>query len=250
MKTKLKNNQLTIGSWITIGSGEIAEIYANTSLDWICIDLEHSPLDLAECSSLINIIGSKNKAPLVRLSWNDHVQIKRVMDLGAHGIIVPQIESPEDCINAYKAMHYPPTGIRGVGLSRAQGYGTSFEEYKDWMKQHSILVPQIENKMAIENIESIINMPEVDAVILGPYDLSASLGDPGNFDSIAFKDAIIKVETACKKVNKPIGIHIVEPDPKQLQSKVDQGYTFIAYSVDFRILDVGMRSGIKNVINK
>src|SRR4030042_6062223 len=127
----VRNGRFTIGSWITLGHPAIAEIMARAGFDWLTVDMEHSVLTIRETEELIRIIDLCGVTPLVRLSANDPVQIKRVMDAGAHGVIVPMVNSAAEAKQAVAAGGYPPKGQRGVGLARGQGYGTSFDRYLD-----------------------------------------------------------------------------------------------------------------------
>ena len=130
LKQKIKNRELTIGSWITIGDPVVAEIMANAGYDWLTIDMEHSVISLEAAQDLIRCIALCGVDPLVRVGNNDPTIIKRVMDAGAHGVIVPMVNTRQDAINAVNAVKYPPQGTRGVGLARAQKYGNGFDEYK------------------------------------------------------------------------------------------------------------------------
>jgi len=129
LKTKIKNNTLTLGSWITLYHPAIAEIMSKSGFDWLAIDLEHSVISIREAEDLIRVISLSGITPLVRLTSNDRNQIKRVMDAGSHGVIVPMVNTAEEAKKAVEAVHYPPEGRRGVGLARAQGYGTNLESY-------------------------------------------------------------------------------------------------------------------------
>jgi len=244
LKTKFKNKKRTIGSWITIGNTAIGEIMANVGFDWLVIDMEHSTISIDICGELIRVIDLAGVSPLVRLSSNDPNQIKRVMDAGAHGIIVPMVNGKLDAEQAVNSVHYAPKGERGVGLGRAQGYGNKFEEYLKWQKNSPVVIVQIEHKDAIINLDEILNVTGVDGFIIGPYDLSCSLGVPGNFDDPRFITAMNEIEEKGLKLNKSIGLHIVEPDTDQIIQAINKGYNFIAYSVDFRLLDVGLRKGL------
>ena len=130
LKNKLKNNQLTIGSWIMIGNPMNVEVMALAGFEWLVVDIEHTSIDLQTTENLIRTIQSKNIKALVRVSKNEEVVIKRILDMGADGIIVPMVCSKEDAIQAVNYAKYPPQGKRGVGLYRASSYGTKFEEYK------------------------------------------------------------------------------------------------------------------------
>ena len=149
LKSKLKNNVLTVGCWITLAHPAIAEIMSKRGFDWVVVELEHSVTTIREAEELIRVIDLCGSVPLVRLSSNDPVQIKRVMDAGAAGIILPMVRSIDDINKAFSAIHYPYTGTRGVGLARAQGYGAKFQEYKEWLDKNAVLIAQIENIDAI-----------------------------------------------------------------------------------------------------
>jgi 2-keto-3-deoxy-L-rhamnonate aldolase RhmA len=237
VKEKLQRNELSIGSWITLAHPAIAEIMAKAGFDWLAVDLEHSVITIREAEELIRVIDLCGVAPLVRLSANDPVQIKRVMDAGAHGVIVPMVNSSTEAEQAVAAVCYPPKGKRGVGLSRAQGYGASFEAYKDWLGREAVVIVQIEHIKAVENLASILSVDGVDGFIVGPYDLSGSLGVPGIFDHPLMRKAIEKIKLVGSKSGKVPGIHIIEPMIDQLQKSIAEGYKFIAYSLDIRMLD-------------
>lgn len=237
LKERLKQDKQTIGSWITLAHPAIAEIMARAGFDWLVVDLEHSVITLREAEELIRTIALCGCTPLVRLSSNDPVQIKRVMDAGAHGILVPMVRTAEDARRAVAAVQYPPAGTRGVGLARAQGYGSTFNEYRRWLPEEAVVIVQVEHIDAVNNIEAILSTPGVDGYILGPYDLSASMGCPGEFDSSVVAGAMERVRKAGASHKKPGGIHIVEPDTALLRKYAQQGFRFVAYSVDIRMLD-------------
>lgn len=247
LKEKLRNQNLTIGSWITIAHPAVAEIMSNVGFDWLTIDLEHSVISLREMEELVRIIDLSGVTPLVRLTSNNPNQIKRVMDAGSHGIIVPMVNTVEEAQNAIDAVRYPVRGNRGIGLARAQGYGVTFKDYLKWQEEKSIVIVQIEHVEAVNNIEEILSVEGVDGYIIGPYDLSGSMGIPGEFNHKNLLNAINRVDEAARRLKKPGGIHIVEPDREQLKSKIDDGHKFIAYSVDIRMLDVSARNGIDKI---
>ncbi|HEB7534390.1 TPA: 2,4-dihydroxyhept-2-ene-1,7-dioic acid aldolase [Campylobacter coli] len=245
LKEKLKNNQLSIGSWISIGHACIVEVMADAGFEWLVIDFEHTSMNYETVQNLIIVIQSKNIKALVRVSKNEEVIIKKVLDMGADGIIVPMIKSKADAIKAVEFAKYPPIGKRGVGLFRAQGYGSKFEEYKKWVDDNLIIIAQIEHYEAVENIEEIIKTEGIDGVIIGPYDLSGSLGFPGEYHRIEVKEAIARVLKCCKKYNIPSGFHVIETDPKKLQERIHEGCTFLAYSLDFLFLSDSARKGME-----
>jgi len=249
LKEKLINRQLTIGSWITLAHCGIAEIMAKAGFDWLTVDLEHSSITIREAEELIRVIELCGSVPLVRLSSNNSVQIKRVLDAGAHGIIVPMVNTAEQAFNAVQSVYYPPKGSRGVGLARAQGYGKSFETYKEWVNKQAIVIVQIEHMQAVENLQSILAVEGVDGFIVGPYDLSGSLGVPGIFDHPKMKKAMEKIKNMGFMTGKTPGFHIVEPEMRQLHKRISEGYRFLAYSVDIRMLDTSCRNALQKMCN-
>ena len=241
LKLKIGKKQKTLGTWITVYHRSFVEIVADLGFDWACLDIEHSSIDLDQLSTLISVGRGRGLDILVRLSELNTTLIKRVMDAGASGIIVPMVNNLEQADLAYKSMHYPPTGIRGVGLSTAQKYGGNFDEYKIWLKNDAVLIVQVEHIDSVNNLNSILSHPGVDGFIVGPYDLSASLGIPGEFDKPQFKQAMAKIESVQKTVDKARGIHIVQPGISQIKGSLDKGYNFIAYSFETRLFEVEMR---------
>lgn len=247
LKSKLSRCRLTLGSWITLAHPAVAEIMSRAGFDWLAVDLEHSVITIREAEELIRIIALSGVVPLVRLSANDPVQIKRVMDAGAHGVIVPMVNSFADAEAAVEAVRYPPKGKRGVGLARAQGYGSSFELYREWLKRESVVIVQVEHIESVNNLESILSVEGVDGFIVGPYDLSGSLGVPGQFDHPTMKKSMERIRTVGVSSGKAFGIHLIEPNVKELRQRVDEGYNFLAYSLDIRMLDCACRSGLDAV---
>ena len=232
LKLRLKTGKLTVGSWITIGDESVAEIMANAGFDWLTIDMEHSAITLDKAQNLIRVIDLCGVTPLVRVGENDPALIKRVMDAGAHGVIVPMVNSRDDAEAAVRAVKYPPFGKRGVGLARAQGYGLKFEAYKKWLREKSMVIVQIEHIKGVENLEEILSVEGVDAFMVGPYDLSASLGYPGEFDRPEMRNALKKIISVSKRLKVPAGFHIVQPDIGILKQKTREGFSFIAYCFD------------------
>jgi 2-dehydro-3-deoxyglucarate aldolase len=244
LKEKLRQNQLTLGSWITLGHPSIAEILAMAGYDWLVVDMEHTTISIEQAGELIRVIDLCGVAPLVRLTSNHPDQIKRVMDAGAHGIVVPMVNSVADAERAVAATRYAPRGIRGVGLARAQKFGPGFQDYLQWQKDGPVVIVQIEHQDALEHLGSIFSVPGVDGFIIGPYDLSCSMGMPGEFDRPEFKAAMQQILATGLRMNFPAGLHIVEPDQARLAQVIQEGYRFIAYSVDVRMLDVAARTGV------
>jgi len=225
-----------LGTWITLAHPAIAEIFSNAGFDWLTIDMEHSVIDLFDAENLIRTANLSGSIPLVRLPSNDEVIIKRILDAGSSGIIIPQINSEEELVRAIKATKYAPDGIRGAGLARAQSYGEDFDGYKSIVDNDMLIIAQIEDKKALENLDSILSVPQLDAIIIGPYDLSASMGKAGQLDDKEVAEAIDKIVQKSIDQGVSCGIHIIEPNTDELNSRIKEGFNFIAYSLDIRML--------------
>lgn len=249
LKKKLKNRELTFGSWVTIGHPAIVEIMAGAGFEWLTIDMEHSAISLESAQVLITTIQAKGMAALVRVSSNDPIQIKRVMDAGADGVIVPMVNSKEQAEQAVSSVKYPPKGKRGVGLYRAQDYGFGFESYRNWLAAESVVIAQIEHIDAVRNIDRILSVQGLDGIIVGPYDLSGSMGKPGEYDLPEVVEALDLVVGAAFSMEKSLGFHVVPADPERIKMRIEQGYNFLAYSLDFMFLGESARNGM-DVIRK
>lgn len=233
LKKKLLNKEQSIGSWITIPNQSVIDILAEADFDWLTVDMEHTAIDYNELQILIGFIQSHGMAALVRVSKNEEVAIKRALDAGADGIIVPMVKNKADIQMAVDYAKYPPTGKRGVGLNRAQKYGFGFEEYKKWVDEGLVIIAQIEHIDAINNLEDIADNKHLDGMIVGPYDLSGSLGIPGEYNDPIVVKALEKLESFCAKYNKSLGFHVIDPDIEKVKKKFNEGYNFIAFSTDF-----------------
>lgn len=247
LKNKLKNNVLTIGSWVTIAHPSVVEIMATAGFEWLVVDMEHTSIDLYQAQILISVIQAKNLKALVRVAKNEEVIIKKVLDIGADGIIVPMIKTKDEAKKAVGHAKYPPFGSRGVGLFRAQNYGVSFSEYQNFIKNDLVIIAQIEHIEAVKNIDEIIDVDGIDGVIIGPYDLSASMGMPGEYEKKEVKQAIQKVIDVCREKKFPSGFHVIETDPFFIKEKIALGCTFLAYSLDFFFLGDSARMGMKKI---
>ncbi len=249
-KKKLNNKKPIIGSWLSIGSCAVAEIYADAGFDWLAIDLEHTTISLSTAEEMIRVIQLKKIPVLVRLTSNDENQIKRVLDAGADGIIVPMVNTRNDIEKAIKATKYPPDGTRGVGLARAQGYGKKFADYFKWQKDNIVVIAQIENISAIDQIDNILSLEGLDGFMIGPYDLSCSMNIPGDFQNPKYIEVVKKIQKKGKEYNCLAGIHIVEPDESSIIEAIDNDFKIIAYGVDFKMMQKINDSGIKTFRNK
>ena len=236
LRAALQRGLPVFGSWLQFGHPAITEIMARAGFDWLAIDLEHSAIDLETAFTMIQVIDLAGCAPLVRLSANDPVQAKRVMDAGAWGVIVPSVQSAAEARQAVAAVKYPPEGTRSVGLGRAHGYGARFGEYLTACSEGSVVIPMIEQKEGVERVEEILRVPGVDGVFIGPYDLSASYGVPGELNHPLVADAMRRVVETSRALGKAAGIHIVHPPVTQVAERLAEGFRFVAYGGDMLLL--------------
>ena len=232
LRRSIESSNPTIGTWMQIPSAEIAEILSATeSYDWIVVDMEHGSFSRENLPSIIRAIEKYNVLPFVRLKTNDTSSVKDIVDCGFCGYIAPMIGSASQLKKIYEEFTYPPLGKRGVGFSRSNQYGINFDKkVKEGI--NPFLVAMIETKQGLENIESILGYENLDAIIIGPYDLSSSLGICGQFDNQIFIDAYNYLKNSCLKYNLPFGIHLINPDNNELQKIVESGASFIPFSMD------------------
>lgn len=241
LKARLAARELTIGSWLSFGFTHVAEMMAAVGFEWLVVDMEHTGIGVGDMMQLIQVVELAGSAPLVRVGANDPLLIKRAMDAGATGVIVPMVNTADDARRAVDSLYYPPKGARGAGLSRAQAYGEDFAAYRAWANQESVLVVQIEHINAVENLTDILAVDGVDAFMVGPYDLSGSLGQPGQWDAAPVAAALTEIERLAGASSKPSGFHVVHSDHQELARRIDAGYTMIAYGDDMVFLTEKLR---------
>lgn len=242
LKEKIRSGEVTIGTWLTIGHTSVVEILCDAGFDWITIDIEHNLINPDSIRSLIIAAHSKNTPVLVRVPKNDEVYIKHALDCGCDGLIIPMINSKSDADKITSFSFYPPLGSRGVGLSRAQAYGENFDSYVSNLQKKLVLIAQIENYKAIDNLEEIAKVEHIDSLMIGPYDLSASLGFPGQYDLEIVKNIISDFKFKCKKSNSIMGKHIVPIENERVINSIKEGFTFIAFGTDFQFLREAKKS--------
>lgn len=231
IRHKLKLNKVSLGSWIQIGNTSVAEIMGKSGYDWVALDLEHGVFSQGELAALNMAIELGGTLPLARVAQSHPKDIKIALDAGAGGVILPMIENAQQLSQAIDAACWPPVGRRGVGFSRANLFGANFEEYKH-EAQEPLVIAMIENINAVNELDKILQLEKLDAIFIGPYDLSASMGITAQFEHSDFKKALQTISDKCKQYNVASGIHVVKPSKKELEDKINQGYKFIAYSID------------------
>lgn len=232
-RMRLTSGEQLIGTMITFALPEVSEMLTEIGFDWLFIDVEHGPFDTRDAQMVLQGAGTRMPC-VVRVASNQEVAIKRALDIGAAGVIVPQVNSAEQAAQAVRFCKYSPRGSRGVGLARAHRYGLKFQEYVDRANDEIAVIVQAEHIDAVENIEAIIQVPGIDAVLVGPYDLSASLGKLGQVDDAEVVQAIQQVTKVCLGAGVRLGIFGVSADA--VKPFIEQGYTLITAGVDALML--------------
>ena len=236
LRSKLAAGDTILGSWLSLAHPPVAEILARSGFEFLVIDQEHAAIGAAECLHLIQIVDLCGVQPWVRVGANEARLIKRALDSGAAGVVVPSVNSAEDAEAAVVAARYPPVGRRGAGLFRAQAYGLGFPAYRALADADTVVVVQIEHVDGVAHLEDILDVPGVDAFMVGPYDLSGSVGQPGAYDHPDVREALQEVERVMKATHIPGGFHVVHSNVDELQRRLRAGYRLIAYGDDMVFL--------------
>ena len=241
LREKLNNGIPSIGSWLQISNPSVAEILSFSDYDWLALDLEHGDISEKDIPNLCNAIHQNCPLVLARLRNSDPSLCSKVLDLGVQGVIIPKIEEPEQLVKIKNAISYPPTGERGVGFCKANLYGKDLPEHLNKF-QNPFMAAMIETKKGLENIEEILKISDLDAIFIGPYDLSSSLGFPGEVNNEIVVEAINKIKIQCENFSVSCGLHIVEPEESKLNEAVKEGFLFLAFGID----SVFIRNSSKN----
>lgn len=236
IRAKLRTGGHSIGSWMQIPHPSVAEIMGQAGYDWVAVDMEHGAVAVHQLPDLFRALELGNTLPLARIAHGQPKDCKQALDAGAGGIIVPMIENAEQLIAVRDACRWPPAGSRGVGFSRANLFGKHFEAYRE-EAQAPLLVAMIEHHRAVAELEVILAVDGLDAILIGPYDLSASMGLTAQFDHPDFCATMEKIRTLAAAKSIPAGVHVVAPSPEQLWQRQGEGYRFIAYSIDAAMLN-------------
>lgn len=230
--SQLKNNKVSLGAWILSGSEVVAELFAMSGFDWVCIDAEHSAVTTHTAQSMMMAIEKHGAEPFVRVSQNDESECKKFLDMGARGILIPMIKSHEDVLKAIHYTRFPPIGKRSYSLSRSTYYGEGSSSYFKKANETVLLGIMIEHQDALTELDRIFSEQEIDVVLIGPYDLSGSLGIPGEFNKPEYLEAMDLINRKAREYKINVGLHEVHPTPEKIQQKINDGYTFIACGMD------------------
>ncbi len=241
LRSKLRRGELTIGSWLQFAYPQLAEMMAGAGFDYLVVDMEHGAIGVAGMRDLIQVVQLAGAAPVVRVPANEPHFIKTALDAGAEGVIVPDVRSAEEARKAAAAMFYPPRGTRGVGLARAQGFGMGFDRYRDALEPELALIVQIEHHRAVAGLGDILAVDGVEGFLIGPYDLSGSLGKPGQFEDPEVKAQLDAVEQAIARSRKPGGYHVVHSDHAAMRRRIAAGCRLMAYGTEMVFLGEKLR---------
>jgi 4-hydroxy-2-oxoheptanedioate aldolase len=247
VKRALKSGQPSVGTWLSLGSIVASRFLARAGFDWLTVDIEHTHLDWETATHMFASIADAGCTALARVPANHHDHIKRVLDNGAHGIVVPMVNSRQEALDAVSAALYPPTGTRSVGGSvHALNFGTTAIDYFNHADQEILIVLQCEHIQAIENADSIFSVPGIDAIFVGPNDLAANMrskdGKPPRPEATA--EAMKHVLATCKKHGVAAGVHCFSAD--EVRARIEEGWQLLAIGSELRM----MLDGVKNVLDR
>jgi 2-dehydro-3-deoxyglucarate aldolase len=232
-RDRLKSGETLIGTLVTLASLETAEILAGAGFDWLFIDLEHSPLAPLDAQAVLQAVGGRAEC-ILRVPLGDEIWIKKALDTGAAGVIVPMVNTAEEARRVVRLCKYPPQGTRSVGIGRAHGYGPGFGEYLERANRETAVIVQIEHASAVANVEAILAVEGIDALFVGPYDLSASMGRIGQVEHPEVQAAIGRVRLACQASGMPLGIF--SAGAERAKAYAAQGFRLIAAGADASML--------------
>lgn len=241
--------KLSLGSWLTIPHQYVLEILlTEKKIEWIVIDLEHTSISISDIEKLVQIIHSSNKKAYVRISSHLSNDIKKTLDAGADGIIVPMVKSYEDIKNIINQSYFPPQGSRSFSFCRATGYGKDFDKYTKKFNKKIKIIPLIEHIDAVNNLDKILVEKKIDTILIGPYDLSGSLGKSGDFKNKKFINSLKKIDIICKKRKIIKGIHLPKLDHQNFNNFVKNNFRFIAYGMDTQFLVKSIKESFKKIL--
>ena len=241
LRQRVLGGEFLAGTWCNLGSSLTAEVAGLAGFDWVLLDLEHGAGDHSELLPQLQAVAATPAAPVVRVAWNDPVRFKRVLDLGAAGVMVPFVNTADEARLAVQAMRYPPQGVRGMArFTRAAGFGWEFDDYARRANAELLTVVQIETAQAVANAADIAAVDGADVLFVGPTDLSTNLGVPLTWDEAEFRGALQQVVTACRQAGKAAGILL--SGPAQVEQAVADGFRFVALGSDGAMVAAGMRA--------
>ena len=234
LRGRLQAGQTSYGLWITLESPALAEIAVALGLDWVCIDMEHGHLDYNDVANHLRALRGSDTSAVVRVPDTNISTIKRALDLGAHGVILPLVRSAADLEQGFRFGRYPPRGVRGVGGERAVAWGLGLEEYLSYADQETLIIPLIETRDAVDHIDEILAVPGLEAIYFGPADLSASQGYLGQWEGPGVAEQILSV--LAKAAARGIGAGVMGTSVEDAVKRRDQGFRLVGLGSDAALL--------------
>lgn len=228
----LRTGTPIIGSWLQMGSPAAAEILARAGFAWLGLDCEHTSSDIGTVEDVARALQGRDTALLVRVTQCDPLEIRRCLDVGASGVIVPMVETAAQARLAVSAAKYPPSGKRGYCFGRMNDWGRAFGEYARTANEQTIVIVMIESRAGVENIGTILEVAGINGVFIGPYDLSGSYGLPGHVQHAVVQRAQKTVMAACRAAGVVAGQHIVHSDESKIAAALADGFTFLCLDGD------------------
>lgn len=249
LKKDLKNGKKNIGTFVTCNAPDLVEILGLAGFDFIVIDTEHGAMTHESTQHLIRAAELRGITPIVRVPNHEESSILHILDVGAHGIQVPQVNTVDIAQKVIKRSKYAPIGNRGVAFTRSADYGfTDTDNYFDYENQQTLVVVHCENKECLENLEDICKLEDVDVIFLGPYDMSQSLGITGQVHHEKIKEVMKKVLEVTKKYNKAAGIFA--GNGSIAREFADMGFQYITIGLDISLFSEKCKQEVSNFNNK
>ena len=229
---RLRSGETLIGSLVSLASAEICELLASIGYDWLFIDAEHGAFNPQQAQAMLQ--AAAPTPCLIRVPSDETIWLKKALDIGAAGVIVPQVHTADQAREIISHCKYTPDGKRGIGIGRAHKYGIDFDRYIKYANQETAVVLQAESSEAVDNINDIVKLKGIDAILIGPYDLSASLGKPGEIDHPVVQAAINKIIKTCQNAKLAMGFFGVTPE--SVLPYKQKGFTLLTIGMDTAFL--------------
>ncbi len=245
LKQQLRDGPAAVGTAITMPSTDSLELLARMNFDWLFFDTEHAPLNSEMLAGMLQVARLGSATPVVRVVWNDAVAIKKALDAGAMGIVVPWVNSREQAESAVRAAKYPPLGTRGFGPRWLVLAGEDLPEYNRTANEEVLVIVQIETVEAVRNLESIVTTPGVDAYMIGPADLANSMGFPGDFGNPAVEEMISDIHARASKLGVP-GVYAPAPAEVCVR-RLEQGFRAVCAGSDINFLRLGAKAALEQL---
>lgn len=240
LRDKMARGEVSLGTWVTIGHPDVPDIFEAMGFDWLVFDGEHAPLGRESLSAMIQAVDGSKICPIVRVGATDQYLIKSALDMGAHGVVCPLVNSKKEAEQAVSYVKYPPWGVRGVAPRKAADYGLAFAQYLRTANDFTITVAQIETTEALSHLDEIVSTKGVDVAFVGPTDLTVSMGLLDDRSNPKVIEAMKAVIASCESRHKVPGV--LAATPEEAARDVALGFRFIGLGSDTRFMMGGAKS--------